>query len=94
MTSFSTYGVGRPDEGGGPSITVQPPTISLPLYGTVNFLATVDGLEDDAVVWSIREGEVGGRVRSGGLYNAWYSGGVFHIVATSIANPEVFARPR
>jgi hypothetical protein len=90
VTSFSTYGVGHPDVGEDPSITIQPPTITVPLYGTVNFLATVDGLENEAIVWSIREGEIGGRVRSGGLYNAWYSSGVFHVVATSVENPEIF----
>lgn len=90
VMSFSSYGPGLPGAGTEGQITITPAEITLPVYGAWTFDLMVDGLEDEAVTWSITEGIIGGRVRGHGVYNAPGGGGVFHIRATSQTNPAIF----
>jgi hypothetical protein len=65
------------------TVTVTPSGIGQVLQGTtVQFSANVP------VSWSVREGNVGGKIDSTGLYTAPSAAGTFHVVATSVANPS------
>lgn len=72
-----------------PSVTVSilPPSASVSTGGTQAFSATVTGAADLSVAWSVQEAD-GGSVDVSGLYRAPQRGGVFHVVATSHADPS------
>lgn len=80
------------------TITVTPPVLSIaPLSeilgpeGTRQFSASIAGLTDQTVTWSVEEGSAGGSVDSNGLYTASASLGTYHIVATSVVDSTVTA---
>jgi len=75
-----------------PSLTVAPNQISLPPRAAKAFTATVFGISNQTVTWSIQEGSAGGTITSAGLYTAPTYSGVFHVVATSATNVAVNAR--
>ncbi|HET7784889.1 MAG TPA: hypothetical protein VFL36_02885 [Myxococcales bacterium] len=54
---------------------------------TVSYKATVHGTADPSVTWSVAEGAAGGSVDANGLYEPPDHPGVFHVVATSRADP-------
>jgi hypothetical protein len=68
-----------------PQVTVAPATITLAQGGTQTFTATVNGLANTEVTWSVQEVS-GGSVSAAGLYNAPQSTGFYHVVATSLAD--------
>jgi hypothetical protein len=72
----------------GESIDVSPPTAELLIGGELQFTANVQGLIDNSVTWSVDEVD-GGTVTEDGLYMAPMSPGVFHVRATSVANPSL-----
>jgi len=90
VSGFSSYAPGDPAGGGEASIVLSPATITMPVYGTQTFTATVEGLDDPSLTWTIVEGLPGGRLRGGGVYCAPSGGGVFHVRATSTAEPGVY----
>jgi len=90
LTGFSMYGPGSPGGSGEAQITLAPSEITMPVFGTLTFDVTIEGLEDETVTWSVVEGITGGQVRGYGIYNAPAGGGVFHVRATSVENPSVF----
>lgn len=65
------------------SIDVRPPAATVQTGGTLSFTAAAS-VEVD---WSIREGPSGGAVSAAGFYTAPSAPGVFHVVATSRADP-------
>jgi hypothetical protein len=69
------------------SVVVSPEVISLPAGQGQHFVATVTGTTNTAVTWSVQEGAAGGTVTSTGLYTAPATGGTYHVVATSAADP-------
>jgi len=69
------------------SVTINPSSVNLTPSATQQFTATVTGASDTSVVWTIQEGAPGGTVTSGGLYSAPGAVGVYHVVATSNADP-------
>jgi hypothetical protein len=69
------------------SLTVSPSPASVSACRTVTFRATVTGTTDTAVTWSVQEGSAGGAVSSSGVYTAPNTAGVYHVVATSHADP-------
>jgi chitinase len=84
-------GGGNPGQGGTPgpvSVRVSPPTTSGTLGDTVNFSAQVSGSGNQAVTWTIQEAPAGGAISSTGVYTAPAVPGVYHIVATSQADPS------
>lgn len=89
VMGFSSYAPGAPT-GDGAQIVVSPGSITMPVYGTLTFTATVEGLEDETVTWSVVEGLPGGRVRGEGIYCAPGGGGVFHVRASSTADPDIY----
>lgn len=81
-----------PDDASGEAeIAIEPTSIVLPLFGAAIFRAVVTGLEDEAVIWSVEEGSTGGTIRGAGFYNAPGGGGTFHVRATSVEDPALFA---
>lgn len=67
------------------TLTLTPAVATVRQGATQNFTATVSG-SDPRVQWSIAEGDAGGSVNGRGLYQAPFSAGVYHLVATSVAD--------
>jgi len=65
------------------SITIVPSAATLPEGGSQSFIATVAGLSNTAVTWSVQEGAVGGTITTSGIYTAPQAPGTYHIIATS-----------
>jgi len=65
------------------SITIVPSAATLPEGGSQSFIATVAGLRNTAVTWSVQEGAVGGTITTSGIYTAPQAPGTYHIIATS-----------
>ena len=70
-------------------VAVLPPEAAVAGGGTQPFSAAVTGTATTAVTWSVQEGAPGGTVSAAGLYGAPATGGTFHVVATSVADPTV-----
>ncbi len=75
-----------PGQGQDVSVVVAPDTANVPAGGQQVFTATVTGTANTAVTWKVQEGASGGSVAAG-TYTAPGSGGTFHVVATSVADP-------
>ena len=70
-------------------VAVSPSTAVAAAGQSVAFTATVTGAapaQSGAVTWSVREA-AGGAVNASGRYTAPATAGVFHVVATSVADP-------
>jgi len=68
------------------SVSVQPTMVSMTTGESTTFSAQVSGSVNKAFTWSVQEMS-GGQVSSLGAYTAPASFGVFHVVATSQADP-------
>ena len=71
------------------AVTIRPGDAALKTGATLQLYAVVTGFStgsSDAVTWSVTEGSLGGSVTDGGLYTAPAAEGVFHVVATSVAD--------
>jgi Bacterial Ig-like domain (group 2)/Kelch motif/Galactose oxidase, central domain len=73
-----------------PQITIAPVTVTLPPGGTRTFAATVSGLTNTAVNFTIQQ-SAGGVINSAGLYTAPTAAGFYDVVATSIEETTVTA---
>ena len=73
-----------------PQVTIVPVEVTLHPAGTQTFAATVSGLTNTAVNFTIQE-NVGGLISSAGLYTAPSAGGLYHVVATSTEEATVTA---
>jgi hypothetical protein len=69
------------------TVSVSPGSVSLSGCRTRTFAATVTGATDTSVTWSVQEGAAGGTITSGGVYTAPSTPGVYHVIATSRADP-------
>ena len=69
------------------NVTISPPAASLELNGTKQFAANVTGSAELKVTWSVTESTGGGTVSESGLYAGPGAAGIFHVVATSVADP-------
>ena len=65
-----------------PQLTIIPGAVTLPPGGTRSFAATVSGLTNTAVNFTIQQ-SAGGLIDSAGLYTAPTAGGFYQVVATS-----------
>jgi len=74
------------------TVTLQPATGTVDACRTLQFTATVAGIADQGVTWSVAEGSAGGTITSAGLYTAPSTAGTFTVVAASRANPASTAR--
>jgi hypothetical protein len=68
-------------------VNVSPGTRSVLPLATQQFSQTTTGNCNLAVTWSVQEGAAGGTVTNTGLYTAPANPGIFHVVATSVADP-------
>jgi len=68
------------------TVNLTPATKTITVDNTLQFTAAVSATINTAVTWSIQEGAAGGTISSSGLYTP-ATEGVFHVVATSVANP-------
>jgi hypothetical protein len=71
-----------------PQITIAPVTVTLPPGGTRTFAATVSGLTNTAVNFTIQPG-AGGVINTAGLYTAPTAAGFYNVVATSIEETTI-----
>jgi hypothetical protein len=71
-----------------PQLTIIPVAVTLPPGGTRTFAATVSGLTNTAVNFTIQQ-SAGGLIDSAGLYTAPTSGGFYQVVATSADEPTL-----
>ncbi len=71
-----------------PSLVISPRDASISAEATQSFTATVSGSENKGVKWSVREGAAGGTISSAGGYTAPAVAGTYHVVATSLADPN------
>lgn len=69
------------------AITVSPSTGAVNACRTLQLSANVTGSADTAATWSVQEGAAGGTISAAGLYTAPSGPGVYHVVATSHADP-------
>ncbi len=69
-------------------VSVTPASASVASGGTQQFTATVAGIPNQAVIWSVQEAN-GGTISATGLYTAPTTAGTYHIVATAIANQTI-----
>ncbi len=69
-------------------VEISPTSATVPPLGTQQFTETTTGDCNLAVTWSVQEGDAGGTVDDTGLYTAPASPGIFHVVATSVADPS------
>lgn len=71
--------------GSGVKVAVSPSEYTLRFGGQMTFVAQVTGTANTKVTWSIDEGDSGGSVSAGGLYQPTATG-EFHVRATSVAD--------
>jgi chitinase len=72
------------------SVEVGPTTFSLPAQATRHFDCVVTGAVDKRCTWSVREAN-GGTMSAAGIYEAPANPGTYHVVATSVADPNASA---
>jgi len=70
------------------TVHLGPLQVTLPRGGTQQFNAFVTGAVETRVSWSILEGAAGGSIDASGRYTAPATPGLFHVAATSIADPR------
>ncbi len=73
-----------------PQVRIDPVAVTLHLGGMQTFAATVSGLTNPAVNFTIQE-SAGGLIDSAGLYTAPTDAGFYHVVATSVDETTVTA---
>jgi hypothetical protein len=73
------------------SVAIVPSTATIPLGGSLSFLATVKGVADTTVTWSVQGGATGGAITSSGVYTAPNTLGTYRVVATSVADATASA---
>lgn len=93
-----TVSINNPGPGGGVSntVTVQvhvgisiDPAHALWAPGSTNsFTATITGTSNTAVTWNVQEGAAGGTIDTSGNYTAPSTPGIYHVSATSVADPN------
>jgi hypothetical protein len=71
------------------TVTVSPDSAVVRPGAEQAFAAAVTGSAVTTVTWSLREGASGGSLTVGGLYTAPAVTGIYHVVATSDADPAV-----
>jgi hypothetical protein len=80
-------------------VTIDPPSAHVRVGKTADFAAAVSGAPNHDVIWSVREGDAGGRVAAKGAkagdgnvsslatYTAPKKPGTYHVLATSNTTP-------
>lgn len=90
FSACGSGGGGDPSPPGAPkaiSIQISPDAPTIHTGEAIQFTATVDGSDNFAVTWTVAE-ENAGAITPEGLYTAPDAPGIFHVVATSQADPS------
>ncbi|HZR46695.1 MAG TPA: metallophosphoesterase family protein [Candidatus Manganitrophaceae bacterium] len=69
------------------SVAITPGSLGLMTRGKKSFTAAVSGTDQKGVTWQIQEGIAGGTIDPEGEYVAPNTIGVYHVIATSQADP-------
>lgn len=79
-----------PGELGFPVIRIVPPTATVAAGSSVDFDAIINGVEDDAVEWSLLDDETPGAVNAEGVYTApdTVSPSTTVVVVASVSTPR------
>lgn len=70
------------------SVAISPGSLGIMTRGKKQFAATVSGTDQKGITWAIQEGSAGGTIDPQGSYTAPNQIGVYHLIATSQADPE------
>lgn len=70
------------------SVAISPSSLGLMTRGKKSFTAVLSGTDQKEVTWEVQEGNAGGTIDPQGGYIAPNKIGVYHIIATSQADPE------
>lgn len=73
------------------TVTISPASATVDACTSAQLSATVTGVADTSVTWSIQEGATGGSVDASGKYTAPSAAGTYHLVATSKASASASA---
>jgi O-glycosyl hydrolase len=68
-------------------VSISPQTASLAAGAQQTFTCAITGSSDTTCIWTVAEGATGGGITSGGVYTAPATGGTYHVIATSDADP-------
>jgi len=68
------------------TVTVSPNSVTVFLGALQAFTATISGSNNTAVTWAIQEGAAGGSIDAQGNYTAPKVVGIYHVIATSVAD--------
>jgi hypothetical protein len=71
----------------GVRVAVSPETATVVAGASFALSVKVTGTPNTAVTWSVHESPAGGSVSADGVYVAPATAGIYHVVATSVANP-------
>ncbi len=71
----------------GAALSIEPLEATVLMKKTQKYTAMIDGKPTTDVVWSVREGEIGGTFKNYQTYTAPETPGVYHIVATLKSDP-------
>lgn len=85
--SGANTGGTSPSPSGPVAVSIEPNEITVGQGDAFSFKVFVTGTNNTTVTWSVQEGPAGGSVTSSGVYTAANTAGVFHVVATSQADP-------
>ncbi len=72
-------------------VSISPSIAAVQPRQTYAFRAFVTGSTNPAVSWVVQEGTMGGTISDDGVYTAPDALGVYHILATSVADPSASA---
>jgi hypothetical protein len=72
-------------------VAINPAHATVAQGGSLSFLATVKGVADTRVTWSVQGGATGGSITSSGVYTAPNTLGTYSVVATSVADAKASA---
>lgn len=90
--SVDPAGPGADPSQQGAEVAISPSVANVVAGGMIAFTATVTGLANTAVAWSVEEGSAGGSVTSSGLYSAPSTTGSYHVLVASAADATKTAR--
>ena len=74
------------------SVAISLARVAVGTLHTQQFTAVVTGTDDQAVTWSVQEGEAGGSVDENGLYTAPATPGIYHLLVATHTTPVMKAK--
>ena len=86
-TGASPGGPGNVGPPAAVSVTITPQSLVMKHGDNWAFAAAATNASDPTVIWSIQEGSRGGAVSDIGVYTAPAANGIYHVIATSKADP-------